>query len=193
MQISDTGNSFSFRINKASNEARLLEEENISGVDAFIAFGQNEEQNIMSAILSKKLGAKFSVASVNSPLYIPLVRNMGVDSVVSVQLAAALAIVRFIYSGSILSASSLVHTDANYIEFIVEKKHLFTNKTIKDLKLPYGVLICAIIRKTDKGTEVTIPRGEDIIEEKDRVVVFFIQSALKKVEDMLNIKLELFH
>lgn len=169
-------------------DQNLLLEENITDVDAFVALSEKEEDNILAALLSKKLGAKFSVALINNPSYLPLVNSIGVDTVVNSYLAASLAIFKFIYSGSILSAFALVHTDASYIEIIAEKSHAFTNKKIKDASIPYGILITAIIR----DEEAIIPTGSDMIEEGDRVVIFYISTAVEKLEKILKIKLQLF-
>ena len=166
----------------------LLLEENIHEADAFLALGEEEEENILAALLSKKLGADFCVALINKSSYLPIVNSIGVDTVVNSYLAASLAIFKFIYAGSIISASSLVHTEASYIEIIADAKISFIDKKIKDINIPYGILITAIIR----DEEVIIPTGEDIIRMGDRIVIFYISSAVSKLEKILNIKLQLF-
>ena len=170
-----------------ASDSRLLLEENIEKVDSFVAIGTSDEQNIMTAILSKQLGAKYSVALVNNRKYLTLAHTIGVDAAVNSEVAAALAIIRFIYSEAILSASDLLHTEATMIEVEVQDDHELNGKTIKDIHLPYGILISAIIR----DSEAIIPSGNDQILPGDRLVIFFVKSAVKKLEKLLGISLKL--
>ena len=109
------------------------------------------------------------------------------DAAINSEVAAALAIIRFIYSDAILSASDLLHTEATMIEVEVQNNHNLNGKTIKDIHLPYGILISAIIR----DNEAIIPSGSDQILPGDRLVIFFVKSAVKKLEKLLGISLKL--
>lgn len=168
-------------------DQRLLEEESVSTTDAFIAASEHEEDNVLASLLAKKLGAKKAMALVNKRTYMDLVTTIGVDAVVSTQMSAASAIFRHIHPEAIFSESALNAYDTNFIEVTISPQIPYVGKLIKELELPTSVLIVAIIRK---GI-VIIPRGTDIIEAYDSIVIFSNKKQLKKLSKTLEIKLEI--
>lgn len=169
-------------------DQNLLLEENIQECDAFMAVTSDEEDNILSALLAKKLGARTSMAMVNNSMYFPLVHAIGVDVVVSSRLAAAAAIFSHIHSGSILTEFSLRYLGAGFIEVIVAEGASLAGVPIQDAKVPHGILIAAIVRED----QFFIPGGTDVVEVGDRVLVFITQGLERKLEKLLGVKLEFF-
>ncbi len=169
-------------------DQNLLNQEGISDMDAFVAASPDEENNILASLLAKKLGARVCMALVSKATYTPLVSAIGVDVVISSRLAAASAIFRHIHSRSIISEFLLQQETAGFIEIDLSPEIPICGSHLKNLKLPYGVLIVAILR----GDEAIIPSGEDMLLAGDRAVIFVIKAALKKLEGLLDIKLELF-
>lgn len=169
-------------------DQNLLVEENVGDVDAFVAVTNHEEDNILAALLAKRLGAKSSMALVNKGTYLPLVNAIGVDVVVSSRIAAASSIFNHIHSESLISEISIAHHGAGFIEFYANNSMSFLGQPLKDIKFPHGIIVAAIMR----GNEVIIPKGSDTILDGDRIVVFVIRSAFKKLEKLLGIKLDLF-
>ena len=167
-------------------DRNLLVEENIKEIDAFIAATPDEEDNILSALLARKLGARTSMALVNKASYLPLVHSIGVDVVVSSRMAAAGAIFSHIHSDSIVSEFSLRHHGASFIEIVLTKDMPLSGKTLAQAKIPRGILIAAIVHEDT----VAIPTGEHRIEAGDRVVIFCVDGMQSKLEKLLNMKLE---
>lgn len=168
-------------------DQRLLEEENIASTDAFIAASEHEEDNVLAALLAKKLGAKKVMALVNKRTYMDLVSAIGVDAVVSTQFAAASAIFKHIHPDAIFSDSALNVYDTNFIEVKLQPEMPYVGKTIKDLNLPQNVLIIAIVRNGN----ILIPKGNDLIEAYDSVVIFSRRKQLKKLSKQMAIKLDI--
>lgn len=164
-------------------DQHLLVEENVGEQDVFIAASIDEEDNILSSLLAKKLGAGMSVALVNKATYLPLVSAIGVDGVVSSHLAAASAIFRHIHSGLVISDAALRQHDAGFIEIEVNSSFPFLQTQVKELKLPAGVLIAGIIR----NGHVVIPGGTDTITIGDEVILFVMKSAKRKLQKLFNI------
>jgi trk system potassium uptake protein TrkA len=103
---------------------------------------------------------------------------IGIDSTVNVRLSTASAILRFIRRGTILSAATFHGIDAEAIEFEVARPSKITGKPLKDLGLPKGSLIAAVVRKG----EVFIPYGKSTLEPGDKVIVFALPKAISAVE-----------
>lgn len=169
-------------------DGSLLKEENIGDVDAFIAVTDDDEDNILSALLAKKLGVRSAMSHVNIGTYLPLVHAIGVDVVVSSRIAAATAIFSYVHQESVVSRFSLRHLGAGFLEFTIDKGNKIVGKSLGEMKIPKGILFAAIVR----GEEIIIPGGDDVLAENDVIIIFVLQSAQSHLEKMLGKKLELF-
>ncbi len=164
----------------------LLEEENISEMDAFIAVTPDEEKNILIALFAKRMGARRVVASINRAAYLPLVYQIGVDVAISSSLIAVNKTLQHIRRGKIASVVTLLEDQAEVIEIEALETSDLINKRLKDLHLPKGVLVGAIFR----GEELVVPNGETVIVPGDKVAMVVASAAMKKVEKMVMVKPE---
>jgi len=162
----------------------LLVEENITDVDIFCALTNDDEANILSAMLAKRLGAHKVMALVNKTGYIDLVENANVDHAVSPQQITIGALLAHVRGGDVVSVHSLRKGAAEVLEVIAhgdkENSRVVGRKRI-DLKLPPGATIGAIVR----NKEVIMPHQETVIEENDHVILFLTDkryvSAIEKM------------
>ncbi|MBM4306611.1 MAG: Trk system potassium transporter TrkA [Deltaproteobacteria bacterium] len=159
-------------------EIDTLAREGLLNMDAFIAVTSDDENNILSCLLAKHLGIHKTIALVNKPTYLPLLPVIGIDSTVNVRLSTASAILRFIRRGTILSAATFHGIEAEAIEFEVMRSSRIIGKPLKDLGLPKGALIAAVVRKG----EVVIPHGKSVLEPGDKVIVFALPNAISAIE-----------
>lgn len=156
----------------------LLAQEGIIDVDAFIALTEDSETNLISCLMAKHLGVKKAIALVDKADYIPLTQTIGLDSLINKKLIAANSISRFIRKRDMVAYASLEGIDAEVIEFIAQPGSDVTKKSIKDLGFPKDSLIGGVVR----GEDSFIATGNTEINSNDRVVVFCLPDAVKKVE-----------
>lgn len=161
-------------------EQKVLTEENIGDMDAFVAVSNNDELNIMVSLLAKKLGAKKTVALVNKTDYIYLAHGLGLQSVLSPRLITAGTILRYVRRGDILSLTAIADAKAEIIEGRILKTSPLAGKTLEKAQ-PKASIIGAIIR----GEKVTIPSGADTIMEDDKLIIFTLRESIKEVEKIL--------
>lgn len=166
----------------------LLKEENVSDVDMFIALTNDEEENVLSCLLAKRLGARHTITRVNKFAYIPLVTAIGLETLVSSRLSAVSAILQNIRRGKVVSVAALKGEDAEVIEFEALQTSEIVGCPLAKMKFPKQALIAAIVR----NGEVIIPKGDTVIEPRDRIVIFARREAISKVEKALTVKLEFF-
>ncbi|MBM4350913.1 MAG: Trk system potassium transporter TrkA [Deltaproteobacteria bacterium] len=159
-------------------EIDTLAREGLLNMDAFIAVTSDDENNILSCLLAKHLGIHKTIALVNKQTYLPLLPVIGVDSTVNVRLSTANAILRFIRRGTILSAATFHGIDAEAIEFEVMRSSRVIGKPLKDLGMPKGSLVAAVVRQG----EVFIPYGKSVLEPGDKVIVFALPKAISAIE-----------
>jgi len=169
--------------NVDGTEIDLLAREGILNMDALIAVTSDDETNIIACLLAKHIGVKKAIALVNKMAYLPLMPVIGIDATVNVRLSTANAILRFIRRGDILSVATFHGIDAEAIELKVSREGAYTGKMLKNMKLPEGALVAAIIR----GESIIIPYGDSIIEPNDRIIVFALPHAIHEIEDKFSI------
>lgn len=162
-------------------EQRLLLEENIKDMDAFIAVSNNDELNIMAALLANKLGTKKTVAAVNKTDYILIAHNLGLQAALSPRLLTASTILRYVRRGDILSLTTVAEGKAEIIEGRIGNTSPLIDKTLEEAQ-PKASLIGAIIR----GEDVIIPSGSDKILKGDKVIIFTLKESIKDVEKILS-------
>lgn len=156
----------------------LLAQEGIIDVDAFVALTEDSETNLISCLMAKHLGVKKAIALVDKADYIPLTQTIGLDSLINKKLIAANSISRFIRKRDMVAYASLEGIDAEVIEFIAQPGSDVSKKPIKDLSFPKDALIGGVVR----GEDSFIATGNTEINSNDRVVVFCLPDAVKKVE-----------
>lgn len=158
----------------------LLAQEGIIDVDAYVAVTDDAETNIISCLMAKHLGVKKAIALVDKADYIPLTQTIGLDSLINKKLLAANNISRFIRKGEILSLTSLEGIDAEVLEYIAQSNSPITKKPVKDLDFPREALIGGVIREDESFIAV----GETKIQANDKVVIFSLPGAVKKIEKL---------
>ena len=164
----------------------LLEEENSGAADVFAAVTNHEEDNVLIALLGRKMGAKRTIARVAHLGYVPLVSNLGLDLVLSPRFAAVSAILRYLRRGKVLNIASLRDEGAEVIEVEALASSALVNKPLMEVKIPSGALLAAVIR----DGEVLIPGGQTVVQPGDHLIIFLRHRVLPKIEKLLTVSLE---
>ncbi len=165
-------------INGDCRNLELLQDEGIEKMDAVIATTNSSEINILGCHLAKTLGVRRTVAEVENIAFMGLAENMNIGSIVNKKLIAASYIYRFTLSAAISKVKCLTSSDAEVFEFIAKNNTRIVQKPIMELDFPDEAKIGGIIR----GEDGYIAHGNTQIREGDRVVVFTLPSAVKKLE-----------
>ena len=155
----------------------LLVEEGVKEADAFVCLTDDDKLNLLLALLAKNLGAQKTVVRVGRSDYMSLMGKVGVDVVLSPRLLTAGVILRQVRRGNIVAVTLLEGAKAEAMEIIVPANCQVAGKKLKDLKFPRNSLVGALIHEE----EVSVPNGETILREGDRVVVFTLPDIVKKV------------
>jgi len=169
-------------INGNGTDLNLLEEENISSMDAFISLSGYDEENILAVLLAKQNGVKKGIAKVNRDNYITLAKNIGVDSTVTPSLITTSEILGFVRGEWVLSLSLLQGGQAQVVEYLISPTSKVIDIPLKELKLPKNIIITTIISK-DK---VIIPHGNDIIRANDKIIAISKADGLEKARKLFH-------
>jgi len=160
----------------------VLREAGIEDADYFVALTRDDEINILASLCAKNLGCKKVVILSRKMDYTPIVQRVGIDVAISPPLAAASEIMRHIRAEKVLSLSLLEGGKGEILEVMVKETSRIAGKSLRDTPFPEGALIAAVVR----DRKIIIPRGDTIVAPNDRVIVFMLPEATKKVERLFG-------
>ncbi len=169
-------------INGDGRDKELLMEEGIHKMDAFVAVTGNSETNILACLLAKKMGVKRTIAEVENIDYIDLADNIGVGTMINKKLLAASYIYRFTMDADVQHCKWLTVSDAEVVELVAKPNSRITRDDLMNIDFPEDANIGGIIR----GDEGIIATGDTRIMADDKVVIFTMPSAIKKVEKLFK-------
>ncbi len=166
----------------------LLIEENIENTDVFCGLTNDDEANILSGMLAKRLGARMVMSLINRPAYVDLVQSSeDIDVAISPQQATIGSLLAHIRRGDVVNVHSLRRGAAEAIEAIAHgdsRSSSVIGKCIEDIRLPRGTTIGAVVR----GDEVLMAHHDTVIEAEDHVILFLVdKSRLEDVEKLFQV------
>ena len=174
-------------LNGDASDGNLLTEENIDNTDIFCSVTNDEEANILSAMLAKRLGARKVMALINRTAYVDLIQGGEIDIAISPQQSTISSLLAHVRRGDVVKVHSLRRGAAEAIEAIAhgdKKTSKVVGRQIDDLKLPYGTTIGAIVR----GEKVIIAHHNTVIEPEDHVILFLIDKKyISDVEKLFQV------
>lgn len=156
-----------------------LEDEGLADADAFLAMTGDDEDNIIASLLARRLGVHKVVALINRLNYLSLVQRLGVNTTVSPRLATVDRVLQFVRKGHVLSVTTFRQEEAEAIEFLAAPHMKYVGKPLRDVRFPRGAIVGAIVRPDG---HVVVPRGDDVIQPDDRVIVFALERVVPELQ-----------
>ncbi|MFC1774126.1 Trk system potassium transporter TrkA [Pseudomonadota bacterium] len=173
-------------------DEELLLDENIENTDIFCALTNDEEANILSAMLAKRLGARKVMSLINRPSYVDLVQSEAIDIAISPQQATIGSLLTHVRRGDVAAVHSLRRGAAEAIEAVAHgdnKTSKVVGRTVDEIKLPPGTTIGAIVR----GEDVIIAHHNTVIESDDHVILFLVDKQhIPAVERLFQVGVTFF-
>ena len=167
----------------------LLIEENIDNTDVFCALTNDDEANILSAMLAKRLGARKVMSLINRTSYVELVESGTIDIAISPQQATIGSLLKHVRRGDVVVVHSLRRGAAEAIEAIAHgdpRSSKVVGRSVEDIKLPPGTTIGAVVR----GEEVIIAHHDTVIQPEDHVILFLVdKKRITEVERLFQVGL----
>jgi len=168
-------------INGDGTEMKTLEEVNTATADAFVACTGKDEVNLLSSLMAKNFGVKLVITRVEKPEYKDVFLKLGVDFVVSPEVAAAEYIGKLIVRPSVCDLAILGRSDVEILEYKITEDSEVLNKKIEEIK-PKDYLIIALY----KNGKLIIPSGSTKLSLNDRVLILVKSEAVREVEKLFT-------
>ena len=188
-------------LNGDSTDEELLDDENVQDMDLFLALTSDDEDNIMSCLLAKRLGARRVLAVINRRAYADLVEGSTIDIAISPSHAVIGELLAYVRRGDVEAVHSLRRGAAEALEAIVRgdaKTCKMAGRRIDEVPMPKGTQVGAIVRglHRDDGTEagrdakpqVIIAHHDTVVQPNDHVIVFVPRKRMvREVEKLFQV------
>ena len=174
----------------------LLEEENVGDMDMFLALTSDDEDNIMSAMLAKRLGARRVLSLINRRAYADMMQGGTIDIAISPSQTVIGELLTHLRRGDVAVVHSLRRGAAEAIEGIARgdvKTSKLVGRRVEEVRLPSGARIGAIVRGEGRSSEVLMPHHDVLIEDGDHVIIFIPNKRLvREVEKLFQVSATFF-
>lgn len=179
-------------LNGDGTDEKLMQQENVKEVDLFCALTNDDENNIMSALLAKQGGARKVLSLINRGAYVDLVQGGKIDIALSPAHVTIGSLLAYVRQGDVAVVHSLRRGAAEALELVAhgdrDSSHV-VGRRIDEIELPRGATIGALVR----GEEVIMGHHDTVIEAEDHVIVFVVDKKMvKKVEKLFQVRLGFF-
>ncbi|MCP3665255.1 MAG: Trk system potassium transporter TrkA [Gammaproteobacteria bacterium] len=165
----------------------LMLEENIESTDLFCAVTNDDEANILSAMLAKRLGARKVMALINRPAYVDMVQSGPIDIAISPQHATIGTLLTHVRRGDVVMVHSLRRGAAEAIEAVAHgdsSSSKVVGRSIDEIPLPRGTSIGAVVR----GKDVLVAHHDTVIQAEDHVILFLVDKRqIPEVEKLFQV------
>lgn len=165
-----------------ATDVSLLQEENISGMDAFISATGYDEDNIILSLMAQQYGVREVIAKISRGNYSKLTDTIGVNTTLNTLEITTSHILRLVQKGNFVSSSFFLQGQAEVLEVMVHRDMIITNRKLRELDLPEGVLVALIYRNTG----AVVPDGNTEIKEDDRLIFFSMLADVPELERILQ-------
>ena len=169
----------------------LLLEENVGEMDMFLALTSDDEDNIMSAMLAKRLGAGRVMSLINRRAYADMMQGSTIDIAISPSQAVIGELLAHVRRGDVAEVHSLRRGAAEALEGIARgdvKTSRLVGRKIEEVKLPKGARIGAIVRGEGRDSEVLMPHHDLVIQADDHIIIFIPNKRLvREVEKLFEV------
>ncbi|MES2662501.1 MAG: Trk system potassium transporter TrkA [Pseudomonadota bacterium] len=175
-----------------ASDQDLLLQENIEDTDVFLALTNDDQANIMSSMLAKRLGARKVMTLINNSAYVDLVQGGDIDIAISPQQTTIGSLLTHVRKGDMVNVYSLRRGAAEAIEAIAHgdsKNSQVVGRAIREIDLPEGTTIGAIVR----DSEVLIAHDDTVVESDDHLILFLVDKRrIRDVEKLFQVGFSFF-
>ena len=184
-------------------DEELLETENVGEMDVYCALTNDDENNIMSSLLAKRMGVRKVIALINRGSYVNLLQSGQIDIAISPAQATIGTLLARVRRGDCAAVHSLRRGAAESLELVAHgdaRSSKVVGRRVEEIDLPKGTTIGAIVRRRERDTakkndakpeydhQVIIAHHDTLIEPEDHVIVFVVNKRMvSKVEKLFQV------
>ncbi len=174
----------------------LLLEENVGDMDLFLALTSDDEDNILSAMLAKRMGANRVLSLINRRAYADMMQRSTIDIAISPSQTVIGELLTHLRRGDVAAVHSLRRGAAEALEGVARgdaTTSRLVGRRVEEIKLPKGARIGAIVRGEGRSSQVLMPHHDTLIEADDHIIIFIPNKRLvREVEKLFQVSATFF-
>ena len=175
-------------LNGDAMDANIQEEAGVANAELVICLTDDDQTNLLSAVLAKKTGARRTVVLVNEESMQQVRTELGVDLIIDPRATTVSSILRHVRRGRILDVFSIDEGSAEVMEGEVLETSPLAGKTLESVEIGEGISIGAVIH----DGHVVFPSPDLVVKPGDRLVLLAERGALKTVEQLFRVSMDYF-
>lgn len=183
-------------LNGDAVDEELLLEENVAEMDLFLALTNDDEDNIMAAMLAKRMGARRVMSLINRRAYADMMQGSAIDIAISPAQTVIGELLAHIRRGDVVAVHSLRRGAAEALEGVARgdaKTSKLVGRRVEEIKLPTGARFGAIVRGEGRNARVLMPHHDTLIEAEDHIIIFIPNKRLvREVEKLFTVSATFF-
>jgi trk system potassium uptake protein TrkA len=165
-------------------------------MDLFLALTSDDEDNIMSAMLAKRLGARRVMSLINRRAYADMMQGSTIDIAISPAQTVIGELLAHVRRGDVVAVHSLRRGAAEALEGVARgdaQTSRLVGRKVQEVSLPQGARIGVIVRQRDQESEVLMPHHDTVIETDDHIILFIPSKRMvREVEKLFQVKATFF-
>ena len=169
-------------------DEQVLQEAGVDKADLMVAITNNDQVNILSCVLGKKLGCSSNMALLNNVGYHDFTKSLGIDDYINPRSVTISRVLQYVRRGRIIGVYSIGNGAAEIVEAEALETSPLVGRPLRDLDLPDGIRIGMI---SHAGT-LYRPTGDSIIKPNDKIIILALSKYVHEVEQMFRVSLEYF-
>lgn len=175
-------------LNGSALDQKILRQADIQDAELFVTLTNNDQTNILSAVMAKQMGCRSSLVLLNNTSFHDMVDSVGIDAHINPRAVTISRVLQHVRKGRIRSVYAVQRGSAEVIEGEAMETSPLVGRQLRDLDLPDGIRIGAILR----NSKVIQPDGNTRIQARDRVVLFATAASVRSVEQLFRVSIQYF-
>ena len=159
-------------------DVEVLKENDVDQYDAFLSLTDSSETNILTCMSAREFGVPKTIADVENLQFVSQAENLNIGTIINKKILASSHIFKILLDADDSNAKCLALADAEVAEMMVRKGAKITKGLVKDLRLPPGMTLAAMVR----DDQAVLIGGNTQIMAGDFVVVFCLNGTISKIE-----------
>ncbi len=175
-------------LNGSVLDQKILHQADIQDADLIVTLTNNDQTNILGAVMAKQMGCKSNLALLNGPSFHDVAKSLSLDAYINPRAVTISRVLQHVRKGRIRSVYAVQRGNGEIIEAEALETSPLVGQALRDLDLPEGIRIGVIYR--DK--KVIRPDGNTKIKAKDRVILFASAHVVREVEQLFRVSIQYF-
>ena len=179
-----------------ANDTAALSQEGVGQADVVLALSSNDEANIMSALLAKRLGAKRVIVLLENQAYSDLVQGTDIDVMVSPTQASLGELLRHIRYGDVVNAQELYRGSSEALEIVAhgsKRSSKVVGKALSEISFPQGVSVGALVRGEGDEAQILMAEPDLVVAAEDHLILFIPnKKMIPRIEQLFAVDVGFF-